>query len=472
MTIKLNSIEFRKVVIGFIVLSAGVVTFGTIVLYNGHNTFTDEQLTFVVRRGPLTISVTERGTIKARDQEILKSEVEGQTTIIYLISEGTRVKQGDLLVELDASRLQDDKVDQLIKVQNAEAAFIRAQEDLAVVTSQGESDIAKAELDHRFAKEDLQQYIDGQYPNELNKAKADIELKLEELERAREKLTWSQRLFDENYISESELKADRLTENRAKLEHQLAADSRKLLEEFTFKRKRDELVSDIKQTGMTLERVRRKAKADNVQAKAELKAKELEFKQHQSKLSKFEQQIEKTKIHAPIDGMVVYATSAKGSWRGNAEPLDEGQSVRERQELIYLPRADAVMAQVKVHESSLNKVNMGLPVHVTVEAEPGKTFIGRVARIAPLPDAQSLWLNPDLKIYGTDIHFDSSGQGLRTGMSCRVQILVEHYDDAIYVPVQAVIRVGGDPISFVMDTNGETNSIGDIDLLRFTKLEE
>ncbi|MHC4706842.1 MAG: hypothetical protein ACYS8I_07130, partial [Planctomycetota bacterium] len=48
----------------------------------------DNLATFMVKRGPLRISVTESGTIKARDQVILKNEVEGVTSILYLIPEG------------------------------------------------------------------------------------------------------------------------------------------------------------------------------------------------------------------------------------------------------------------------------------------------------------------------------------------------------------------------------------------------
>ena len=79
--------------------------------------------TFTAQRGPLTISVVESGTIKARDQQIIKNEVEGRTSIITLVPEGTRVRQGDLLVELDASALRDGKIDQDIRVRNAEAAY-------------------------------------------------------------------------------------------------------------------------------------------------------------------------------------------------------------------------------------------------------------------------------------------------------------------------------------------------------------
>jgi HlyD family secretion protein len=405
---------------------------------------------FEARRGPLTISVSEAGTIKARDQVIIKSEVEGQTTIIQLVDEGTMVQPGDLLIELDSSSLVDGRLDQQIRVQNAEAAFIQARENMEVIRSQGQSDIAQAQLNYQFAQEDLSQYVEGQYPMQRKEAQSRIELAVEELTRAQEKLRWSQRLQEESYLSQSELEADRIAAKRAELDHELAVADLELLEKYTYARRMTELNSNIEQTRMELERVQRRARADIIQAEANLKAKEAEFGQQKDKLAKIESQIEKTKIFAPIAGMVVYATSAQGSWRGNAEPLDEGQQVRERQELIYLPTANAMMAEISVHESSLDKVRLGQRVRITVDALPGQQFSGTVAKIAPLPDAASMWLNPDLKVFSTQIHLDAGSQGLRTGMSCRAEIIVEQYEDAVHVPVQAVVRVGNQPVVYVM----------------------
>jgi hypothetical protein len=84
-----------------------------------------------------------------------------------------------------------------------------------------------------------------------------------------------------------------------------------------------------------------------------------------------------------------------------------------------------------------------------VDALPGKTFTGRVEKIAPLPDAQMVWMNPDLKIYNTEVYLEGEGDNLRTGMSCKAEIIIEEYDDAIYIPVQAVLRVGGEPTVYV-----------------------
>ncbi len=403
-----------------------------------------------VQQGPLTISVVESGTIKSLEQVSLKNEVEGQTTLIYLIPEGTQVKKGDLLVELDASGLEDDLIQQQISVDNAEASFIRAREDLAVAKNQAESDISRAELDYQFAIEDVKQYVDGEHPQEVKEAESNITLAREELERAAEQLKWSQRLYEEKYISHTELEADRLTHSRQQLNYELAVASLQLLQDYTSKRKIAELESDVDQAKMALERVKLQANADIVQAEADLKANETQFRQQQSKFAKTEAQIAKTKIIAPRGGLVVYATSVQGGGRHRRqEPLEEGQAVRERQELIYLPSAESMMAEIPIHESSLDKIRVGLPVRVSVDAIPGQSFTGRVAKIAPLPDAQSAWLNPDLKVYPTQVHLDGSHPELRTGMSCQAEIIVEQHANALYVPVQAVTRIGQTPTVYV-----------------------
>jgi HlyD family secretion protein len=202
---------------------------------------------------------------------------------------------------------------------------------------------------------------------------------------------------------------------------------------------------------MALERTQRKAAADVVQAEAELTAKEAEHKRQREKLTKIKDQISKARIYAPAAGLVVHATTGRGHfWRGRQEPLSEGQQVREREELIHLPTAEAMMAQVRIHEADLTKVKPGLPVSVTVQALPGNDFTGAVQRIAPLPDATSVFLNPDLKVYDCEIDLRGDVDLLRTGMSCDAEIVVETFEDAVYVPMQAVTRLNGQDTVYVM----------------------
>ena len=404
--------------------------------------------TFIVQQGPLTISISESGTIKALDQEVIKSEVEGSTTILWVIPEGTRVKAGDVLVELDASELTDRRIDQQTVVQNAETAWIAAREALAVGRNQAQADVELAQLTLDFAKLDLEKYTGekGEYESLRTEAEADIKLAQEELLRAEEKLKWSKKLAAENYISSTELQTDELTYNKAVLNLELARNKLDLLEDFTYKRQLAQLNSDVSQAEMAL-CTKRSSAATVIQLEAELRA---EAKlEHEKTKCQIEDQIPKP----PSRPRRWHSGLCHQPWEAGAttRSLEEGQTVHERIELIYLPTSDAVKAEIKIHESSLEKVRLDLPVIVTVDALQGQTFTGKVAKIALLPDAASMWMNPDLKVYATEIHISGDSTGLRTGMSCRAEIIVERYENVVYIPVQAVVRIDRQPTVYVQE---------------------
>lgn len=408
---------------------------------------------YEVKKGPLTVSEQLAGTIQAKDKVVIVSELEGQSTILYLIPEGTKVKKGELLVELDSSSLQDNLVDQSIAVQNAEAGYINARENLAIVESQSQSDIDQAQLTFDFASLDLQKYKEGEYPKLLDERNSAIKLQEEELSQAKETLRWSDILYKEKYLSQTVYQKDELAANRSQIQLDLAKADLQLLEDYEYKRQIEQLKSDLKQSEMALERTKRQANASIVQASAELQAKLSEFERQKGKMTKLEDQIKKAKIYAPQEGLVVYATSVRQRRFGNDEPLEEGRTVREREELIHLPTTASYIAEVKIHESSLEKINVGLPVAITIDALPGKTYYGRVSVIAPLPDSQSFFSNPDLKVYNSQVLIDGDGEDLRSGMSCQCEIIVSQFEDTTYIPVQAVLSIGGQPTVFVMNGN-------------------
>ncbi len=416
------------------------------------------ELYTAVQEGPLVINLLESGTIKPREQLIIKSKVEGRATILFLIPEGTRVHQGDLLVELDTSSIQDNKVNQEITVQNAEASYVQAKENLEVVRNQAKANIEKAELTLRFAKEDLKKYQEGEYPKVYKEYEGRITLAEEELQRAKDKLEWSKKLFSEKYLSETEMRSDQLACQRYELELQTARANLDLLKDYTYKRQIDEMESNVSQSTMALERTQRSSRADVVQAEAQLLARELELNRQKQKLEKFNEQIGNSKILAPADGLVIYATSAKGNWRGNTEPLTEGQEVFERQELIYLPTAETFIAEIKVHETNLKKVYTGLPARLRIDALPNQVFQGRIIKIAPLPDASSMFMNPDLKLYNTTVEVDGDSKALKSGMNCEAEIIIEQHAKALYIPVQSVVHMEGKSVAFVKNPLGHAEA--------------
>lgn len=408
----------------------------------------------VVARGPLVISLTEAGTVQSRDTVTVRSEVEGRNTILWLADEGKTVKEGDLLVELDASKLEQSRVEQQIRALNAQALLVQSRESLAVVQNQAQASVEAAELRVRFAQLDLEKYRSGQFPQDLRQAEADITIAREELQRSDETYEWSLRLQTNGYITRTELQADQLAVMRRRLDLELAEGRLALLTNFTREQTAEKLNSEIRQAELALERERRKSTSDVVRAEADLRAKESEATQQEDKLKQLVDQIGKCKIRAPAGGMVVYATTARSHRWGNDEPLETGQEVVQRQELIQIPGQSGMKAEFRIPEASLAKIRTGLPARITVDALPGRAFGGRLQKIAVLPDSGQSWLNPDLKLYDCEVEFDDGSSDLRPGMSCRVEVVIEEHADALHVPVACVVRIDGNPVVYVMESGG------------------
>ena len=192
--------------------------------------------------------------------------------ILELVEEGRRVREGDLLVSFDTSGLEDEKVTVEIKVRNDESDLVQAQEELAVKLNQAEADVSAAELDARFAVEDHKKYLEGDFPKDLKEAENKITIAQEELRRSTETREGSSRLYEQGFISLTELEADRLSERKNQLTLEVSQQAYDLLAGWTHRRKIDEFESDIVQKEMALERARRKAKADIAQAEARVAA--------------------------------------------------------------------------------------------------------------------------------------------------------------------------------------------------------
>jgi len=318
-------------------------------------------------------------------------------------------------------------------------------------------------LTHKFAKMDLEKYEDekdGEYATQLRDSIAKIAIAKKEVKRTEEKYEWSDKLEKEKYISATELKSDEISWEKAKLDLELQQSQLNLLKNYTHNRTLTELKSKVKQASMALERAKRKAHADIFESEAQLKSTEAKYKSEQLILDKIIQQISKTVIYAPNAGRIIYASSTRASWRSSDEPLAEGESVREREELFHLPKAELLSVVANVHEANLDKVKIGSAVSIKVDAVPGEVFTGVVGKIAIMPDARMVYINPNLKVYKTEMFLDdkvgNAGGRLRTGMGCQAEVVTAHYDDAVYVPIQAVITVGTQPTVYVFE-NGKTN---------------
>jgi len=404
----------------------------------------------LVRRGALDITVLETGNLKAAKSVSYRSEIEGRATILYLIEEGTLVEPGTLLVRLDASGLDDERVNQEIAVRNAQSARVKAEQELEIQKSQNTSDISVAERTLTFAIQDLEKYKEGDWPQQLKQASDDILLRQEELKRAEDTLEWSQQLFDDGFLTRTELEADQLAAQRATIQLEQAERAKELLEAYDYPREVASLEADVEEAERDLERVKLQAAARLVDYETDLQSKIRKLELEEEKYAKIEEQIANAEIVSDVSGMVVYYKE-QSRWGRNEDPIQEGTEVRERQELITIPSSDGMIIEASVHESVLEQVQVGQDVRITVDALPEREFKGRVRFKAVLPDQNSWWANPDLRVYRTEIEVVDPDPAMRPGMTCAVRVQVAHLPDVLHVPVQARFFRGEQAVVFVVE---------------------
>src|SRR5688572_9370991 len=157
-TIKTVSTKLRRkpiipVVLG-IALIAGIIAV-VATPRKSNQTFTF----YEVKRGEFLISVVEGGTLEAVNEDVIRCEVEGTARIVYIVPEGSYVKKGDLLVQLDSSSSEEAANQQQITVEKNHFAHIQAQQQLEIQKSIVDSEVEAADLKVKIAKSDLDKYV-------------------------------------------------------------------------------------------------------------------------------------------------------------------------------------------------------------------------------------------------------------------------------------------------------------------------
>jgi multidrug efflux pump subunit AcrA (membrane-fusion protein) len=138
----------------------------------------------------------------------------------------------------------------------------------------------------------------------------------------------------------------------------------------------------------------------------------------------------------------------EGMFFSGSTVIEEGAVVRQRQELIKLPDVSRMLVEVKVQESRVRQVFPGMQAFVRVETLPGLRFKGSVRKVGLLPDTQSSWMNPDNKVYATEVLIDDELPELKPGVSARAEIIITNLPKVLSVPIQAVTVFRGEHVCF------------------------
>lgn len=341
----------------------------------------------------------------------------GSTKIISILPEGTSVKPGDLVAELDS------------------ATFRTALESQKIRVTGVKSDLEQVKKTLEVAEIGLEEFRDGVFPQDkmlLNQYIAQCELRTNQ---SMKNLAWSKDQVSKGLRSETQLRADENdnTKNKIMLEEAMGMQDR--LEKFTAPRIMKELQAKIEAVRTDLYAIQ--------------KAYQLEV----DRQKKLEEMIANCKMVAPRDGIVVYANESN-MWGRTEAQIAEGATVREGQAVFKLPNPSRMLVKAQINESKISYIQKGQRTQILVDAFNDRPMSGTVTEITAIP-APPKGFSAEIRAYVATVSIDQGGfDGLRPGMAAEISFDVSTTDNSLRLPVDSIMFVNEKP--FVAVPFGKT----------------
>ena len=147
--------------------------------------------------------------------------------------------------------------------------------------------------------------------------------------------------------------------------------------------------------------------------------------------------VDQSRIEAAIDGTVTEVTSSAGDWVSEGMPA------------LRLDDTSALLAVLQVSEIDINPIRLGQKATLTFDAAPGGVYHGQVSEISPVGiDEQGI---AEFKV---TVKVDNPDEKIKLGMSVEANIITDQVKDALLIPNQALRRLDGDQVVYVLEADG------------------
>jgi HlyD family secretion protein len=146
--------------------------------------------------------------------------------------------------------------------------------------------------------------------------------------------------------------------------------------------------------------------------------------QSTARLEELRIQVQNTVIVSPVNGFVARRAADPGAFVSQNAPVVD---------VVDIGRVRLV---ANIVEKDLTQIQTGDDTRVEVDAFPGEMFIGRIARVSPV-------LDPATRTAPVEIEIPNPGFRLKPGMYARVTVTTDEKKDALVVPSNAVVDIGG-----------------------------
>jgi len=169
-------------------------------------------------------------------------------------------------------------------------------------------------------------------------------------------------------------------------------------------------------------------------AAAQCEAMGSEVQKTESALRISEVNLARTRLTAPFDGVVSEVSTEVGEW---ITPSPPGVPIPP---IIELLDPDTIYVEIPLDEADLGRIRPGLPVRLSFDAYPDRSFGGRLSRVAPfVRDEIDQNRTFDVDVELDDLEF---ARTLLPGTSADAEVILAARDDVLRIPSYALMEGG------------------------------
>ncbi len=184
-------------------------------------------------------------------------------------------------------------------------------------------------------------------------------------------------------------------------------------------------------------------------AKATYEAIEAQASQMQAMYNKALDNLSKTRIHSPMDGVVTYVDAEVGEIAAAQTAFTQGRT------LMTVSNLDVFEVEVQVDETEITKVLKGQRAKIEVDAHPDTTFGGTVVDVGNTAIVSGLGSQDQSTDFRVKVIFEDADVDIRTGMSATVDIITNERPGVVTIPYSAVVMRSRDMDSLEQVRSGE-----------------
>ncbi len=166
-------------------------------------------------------------------------------------------------------------------------------------------------------------------------------------------------------------------------------------------------------------------------AEANLASAEAQIRRAEGLLNQARDQLQKTTIFAPMDGIISARSTEVGERVASTGQYGGAEVMR-------LADLDNMEVRVNVNENDVVNVKLGDRARISIDAYPGRTFLGEVREIASSAKTEGLNTQQEVTNFQVKIRIADKSERLRPGMSANADIETKTVADVVTVPIQSV----------------------------------